>query len=666
VGKTIDEFEPSWIRQALFRLVALKILVLALAFDAGGLQAFDYPKSLLSRATEWVLAGLIVLALLRFGLGILPRTRLHFAVAAYVLAVLVSAAASENKYVSLFGEQDSYQGLTQLGDMVVLYLSAAIAYRRAADFRLVALAIGVTAGIVSVYAVAQFAGLDPLRWTRDPSIRPFGTLGNPNQLAHYLSVAAGVCLGLTVFARSVTGRIAAGIATVLFVAVSGLTGARAGLLGLGAALAVALIVLWRLRSGSWTLALPVAVAGLVISVVALLSPTGQRLIQGPLADRVALYETAARAVAARPLLGYGPDQFAIAFTQNRSADTAALFADDERHIWAHDFVLQAFATTGAVGGFALLALLVLGTLSMWRALAIEPLVAAPLLLGWTAYWSEALLTVPSVTVDWFPWLALGIAGAITRKAPSEIHRRPLAPIARGAVLAAAVAGSLTGFAALRANHDAGSARGDLLLGLPEPAVAAAASAVARDPGRADYWNWLGVANEAAGRWAEATAAYSEAVRRSDYTAIYWANLARARARLGMTVQSRDAYSRALEIDPLNPIVRRSLADTSFLLADCDQALEQIVAAYEISKGDARYATELERAAVCAMELAASRNVLMRALEVGETSSLHAALARILFRLGDLDAARAHAQRAVELNGQNGTAREILDATGPGG
>ena len=666
MDNTADEFDTSWIRQALVLLVSAKILVLAIAFDAAGLQAFDFPKSLLSRATEWILAGLIILALLRFGMGIVPRSPLHFAVAAYAFAVLISAAASENKYLALFGEQDSYQGLTQLGDMVVLYLSVVIAYRRLADFRALALVIAAGGVIASAYAAAQFAGLDPLKWTRDPSIRPFGTLGNPNQLAHYLSLAAGLCLGLTVFVRSLRGRVAAGTATLTFVGVSGLTGARAGVLGLGAALAVALIVIWRQRSGSRTLAVPVALAGLVIALVAVLSPTGQRLIEGPFADRVALYETAVRGFAARPVLGYGPDQFGVAFTRNRSADTAAVFADDERHIWAHDFVLQALATTGAVGGSALFVLIFLGTRSLWRAVATVPQVAAPVLLAWAAYWSEALLTVPSVTVDWYPWLALGIAGAITGKVSSRIHRRPLAPMARGALLAAAVAGSLTGFAALRANHDAGSARSDLLLGFTEPAVAAAAAAVARDSGRADYWNWLGLANEAAGRLAEATAAYSEAVKRSDYIAIYWANLSRARAGLGMTIESRDAYSRALAIDPLNPVVRRSLADTSFLLADCDEALAQIVAAYVISKGNATYATELERAAVCAVDLGASRSGLMQALESGETSSLDAALARILYRMGDLAAARASAQRALDLNGQNGTAREIVDATEPRG
>ncbi|MGH3115986.1 MAG: O-antigen ligase family protein [Gaiellales bacterium] len=661
----MDEFEASWIRQAVFRVVALKIVVLTLAFDAGGLQAFDYPKALLSRATEWVLVGLILLALLRFGLGILPRTRLHLAVAAYVLAVVASAAAGENAYVSFFGEQDSYQGLTQVGDMVVLYLAVGVAYRRRADFQLIAFTMMAAAAIASMYAVVQSAGLDPLEWTRDPSIRPFGTFGNPIQLAHYLSVTAGLCLGLTLFEPSVRVRLTGAVATAAFVVVSGLTGARSGLVGLAAAVGAALIVVPRRRSESWTRRLPLALAAAVVSAVAVLSPTGQRLVEGPLADRIGLYEIAARAFMERPLLGYGPDQFSIAFTRHHSAGAPAALEYDERHVWAHNFILQALVTTGAVGGLALLTLIVLVTGSLWRSIRIEPRVAAPLLIASTAYWSEALLTVSSVSVDWFPWLVFGIASALAGRVPSEIRRRPLAPLARGAVIAAAFAAALTGFAALRANHDAGSARASLLVGQSQPAVAAAASAVALDRGRADYWNWLGIANEASGRWLEANAAYSEAVQRSSHVAIYWANLARARARLAMNVDSREAYSRALAIDPLNPVVRRSLADTAFILGDCDQALEEIVAAYEVSHADAKYATELERAASCAVDLTSGRRTLMRALELGETASLHASLARVLFRIGDVDAARASAQRALRLDAANATAREVLDLAGPG-
>ena len=45
-------------------LIAFKVMVLVLFFDPAGSVAFDLPKSLASRAIEWVEAGLLVWLLL--------------------------------------------------------------------------------------------------------------------------------------------------------------------------------------------------------------------------------------------------------------------------------------------------------------------------------------------------------------------------------------------------------------------------------------------------------------------------------------------------------------------------------------------------------------------------------------------------------------------------
>ena len=81
-----DPFDSSRIRQLLVGLVAIKIFGLVLIFDVSGLQAFDFPKSLFSRATEWLLVGELIAAVAFYGPAILPRTRLHLAVAAFLLA----------------------------------------------------------------------------------------------------------------------------------------------------------------------------------------------------------------------------------------------------------------------------------------------------------------------------------------------------------------------------------------------------------------------------------------------------------------------------------------------------------------------------------------------------------------------------------------------------
>jgi O-antigen ligase/Flp pilus assembly protein TadD len=672
IGATGDQFDRSWIRRAILAVVALKIAAIVLVFDPIGLQSFDYPKSMISRGTEWILGGLVLLALLRFGMAVVPRTRLHLAVALYVLAVAVSGLAAENTYVSLFGEQSSYLGLTFVVDMAVLYLALAVAVRRSADWLPVAITLIAAAVAACGYAIVQYAGRDPIPWIADPSVRPFSTLGNPNQLAHFLTIATGIALGVALLTRRRDVRVAAAICCVLFLLTAGLTGARGGLLGIALVGVASFLVTWRLRGGAPPrAALPAVLAVAVLAGLALASPAGQRLAEGSLADRLFQYNVALHAFADRPVLGYGPDQFQIGFIRNRPPEAVAILGV-ERPLWAHDFVLQALVTTGLVGAVALLAVVAAGSAALWTAGMLRaPRIAAPLLLAWIGYWSEALVTVSSASIDWFPWVALGITAALVGRHQPVERRRAFGALPRGILIAAACVGAVTGIAAFRANHDAGVARLSLRAGPSELAVAAAGSATRLDPGRATYWNWLGIANEALGLVPEARAAYAEAARRADYVATYWANLARARAEAAadsadpsdQRAMALAAARRAIELDPYEPLVRRAIADTAFLLGDCDRALVEMVTAYSLSRGDVGYLRDLDRGSECATDVAAARRLLTDALGVAATAPVYAGLAVVELRANEREAARSSALRALELDPANASARMVLDATG---
>src|SRR5437870_11699397 len=83
-------FRDSSLRISLVYLVALKIAGIALFFDPAGIEVFDLPKSLFSRALEWLIAGLLSLLLLGYGTAIVPRTRLNFAVGLVLIANALS------------------------------------------------------------------------------------------------------------------------------------------------------------------------------------------------------------------------------------------------------------------------------------------------------------------------------------------------------------------------------------------------------------------------------------------------------------------------------------------------------------------------------------------------------------------------------------------------
>src|SRR5207237_2515006 len=95
----------------------------------------------------------------------------------------------------------------------------------------------------------------------------------------------------------------------------------------------------------------------------------------------------------------------------------------------------------------------------------------------------------------------------------------------------AILGGATGARAFQANRDAWSSEVATELGDRESALLFADRAAARDGGRADNWNRLGLALEALDRSAAAVDAYREATRRGPYEAVYWANLARGLAQV---------------------------------------------------------------------------------------------------------------------------------------
>ena len=90
-GVVADRFESSLLRQTILFVLAIKLSGILLVFDPWGLQVFDLPKSLFSRATATVLAVTIVAALMRFGPAIVPRTSLHLAIGGVLVANVISA-----------------------------------------------------------------------------------------------------------------------------------------------------------------------------------------------------------------------------------------------------------------------------------------------------------------------------------------------------------------------------------------------------------------------------------------------------------------------------------------------------------------------------------------------------------------------------------------------
>jgi len=662
-----DVASPA-LRRVIVALVALKVAGLILVVDPHGLQSFDLPKTLYSHAFGWLIAGAIGIALLRHGAGIVPRTPLNLFVILYGAIAALSALRAEVPYIALFGEHPTYLGLTFVADMVVLYLAVAISVRDREDIATLVAPIGCAAIFALLYGFVQAAGLDPLRWSDDPAQRPFSTFGHPDHFGYAVGVLVAAAAAVIAAPRASSPlRLGAGAIALAGVAAAGIVATRGTILGLiGAAPAIAYL---RLRYGRLHLA-GVAAAALVVLVAAgavfAFTPLGERArgaVGGaPTIDRLLIYASAIDAFFGRPVLGYGPAGFAVAYPEYRLAESGPILGASRPQVDAHDWVLQTAVSFGIIGLAALLALIIAGTRALFAAFARAPVFVGALLAAWCAYWLEGLVSVGFVGIDWFPWLALGVAAAFTTRTvwaePAISRSRRFAPVPV-AMLAMVLA--VSGSVSFAANRAAAVSEAAWRAGATDIALAAARSAVERDGGRAHYWNALGLALEQAGRWPEAETAYAEAARRAPYRAPYWDNLAWARSHQGAT-RAADAVSaaqRALAEDPADPYTSFTLAEMLRQIGDCDDALTHAARAFTLYRDGAFFSRSLARAALCATDHARSLAILEEAAPA-DSAEVHAALADLLLADGDRERARAHAMRALQIDPAQPVAISVMN------
>ncbi|MBI3522606.1 MAG: O-antigen ligase family protein [Chloroflexi bacterium] len=656
-------------------LVALKIAGIIVVFHPLALSAFDLPKSLFSRGLEWWIGGVLVASLLRFGPSIVPRTRLHLAVGTLVAVNLLSTAFAEDRYTALYGEFGRYLGLTFLLDMVVLYLAISICVRRRADWLVLGAAIGLAAIAAAGYAVVQAMGLDPIPWGANARSRPFGTLGNPNMLAHVMVAVAAAAAAVAAFATRPSVRVGAALLVGAPLMAAVLSGTRTGAVGVGAAI-VALAAL-RVRLGRLPLR-QALLAALVIAAVAMLvlvaTPFGARFdaLSYSVRERLTLWDGALQAARDRPLLGWGPDSFGVAFAQYR-APTGDLELLSSPYNQAHDWVLETAATTGLAGVLALVVLNIAGARALLRRFdegrGAERAPFAAALAALAAYWASGLILVSSVEADWIPWACLG-AAATQQGARATLAARPL--VRRSlqlAVLGVALVGPTTGIGALRAALEANTAI-NLSVVKPLEAFSAGTAATDQDPGRAYYWWIRGKIVQRIGLFRLAGDDYLLAAERYPSRSEYWTSVALARTYQAVAGDNSSggpeaaiaAARRAIVANPYYSDPHDALAEVLSTFGEFPEALREIVRAIELYQRDGRYDRVAEEIADADPDKVEAGALLDRALRVKDTLPLRRAAAKAALARGDRDAARAHAARAVELDPADQDARRIFSET----
>ncbi len=655
---------------ALAVLLALAALTPSL-FWLGCVEVFDSPKSLL------LLAGGILLAFLAFaGRFAPPRDPVTLAVVAGVLAAALATVASVSPLTSLLGHPESQGGLLTLASLAAAYLAARVCVHSRAHASALAAALAVAAALAAGYGLLQALKLDPVPWEGRSDFagwfRPGGTEGHAIKLGGLLVTV----LPLLVWLGGRQGTWTAAALTLLLLAVLASLLARGAWLGLAAAAVVGLLLVRRPSWLTWTrMGLALGVIALAVFLSGAWGPFVKRLAgMGESTSRLYIYQTAWRLFLDRPLAGWGPDTFHIAFGLQRIPEYWA-YEWGRTPSRAHNEVLHLLATQGLLGAAAFLALTAALARAGWLALARAPedrgLVAA--LLASVAAYLVQLLTGFSAPGSGVAFALVCALLARLSEGPLDEQpfpaARPLLPwlaflawagvaanlllyLAAGvkAWLALAVLGLLAGAAVRAFLPPPGEAsEGEAWDGWmrPAPLCAAAAACAAL---------WFGVARPAAAwglAWHEPLAARHEATRWAPERPEIWLRLASAAnkeaIRAGEGVRLRrlavESAREAVRLVPCDPYGHDQLARALLEQARSGEAgLDAVLSCYDAALAlDPRNVVlmrDAARAAVALREPARAEPYLTRAVAAGPPHpTILAEVAALALSRGDLARAR---------------------------
>ena len=364
----------------MWAILAGLVLLLAtpLVVSPDTMFPFVVGKALYSRSVIAALLALWALLALLSPAYRPPRSRIVLLLAAGLGVSLLAAAWGASFEHSLWSDYRRMQGVVDEAHWLALAVVLVSTLRDAAASRMLLrmqVGFGAVAAAVAVarYAELPMPFLDLLPERSDT--RTGSTLGNPIYLGGYMLVNALLAAGLAARAQvrprspgrrppraAVAGWSGAGLLHLAGLAVAGSVGAWLGLVaGAGFVLLAAACLLrgrrrWMAGAALGMLGAAVVGAGVHVTTpgtsqtLEVESPllryvTGVHIERPSVQARLGAWEAGLQGWRARPLLGWGPENFEVPFARYGSGYAAAVGIHDR----AHNVVVETAATTGAAG-----------------------------------------------------------------------------------------------------------------------------------------------------------------------------------------------------------------------------------------------------------------------------------------------------------------------------
>jgi O-antigen ligase/Tfp pilus assembly protein PilF len=307
------------------------------------------------------------------------RSLLTWAVAGYAAAVQLTALMSLDRAQSWWGTLERMDGAFATLHFLALYLLLVGAFRILRDWRvLFHLWLASSVPVAILAASAHFIHNSP---------RPGSTLGGSTYLATYalFQIFYGACL--LAMERSRWGRLWGGLGVALNLFTLWLTATRGAILGLGAGLATVavLLLVYEYRHLRLRVAAALALFFLMASPLLIRLGRGSALLSRNLAldrlsvlsrndattqTRLILLGVSWKAFRARPLQGYGPEMFLVAYS--RHLNPRELTYEQGWFDHAHNKLADVAVMEGLIGLLPYLAIFIAAGVTLLRSLGRGP------------------------------------------------------------------------------------------------------------------------------------------------------------------------------------------------------------------------------------------------------------------------------------------------------
>jgi O-antigen ligase len=407
--------------------VGVLIVASPIVMNPLGYDQYQLPRLVAQVALVLIGIGAVFVAGLRLARPLVPLT-------VFLGILAVSALLSAAPNVALVGTDSRRFGLlgwTLLAGsfLVGLGLESPVSRRRLLH------SICWVSVPIGLYALAQRLGLDPFDWRAAALIRPVSTVGNASFLGGFMALALVVTVGILLLDDA---RAWLWVISALDLVVLMLSGARGAWIG---ALVGLVAVLFRsFRSGAKSAVIRVAVGGVLVVLVMLVTVPGVALraatlgsvTEGTAGGRIALATVGFDAIKAHPFLGWGPDLSRPAIERNLTSNFEARYGDSRIEDRVHNTLLDITVWSGLIGLATFLwfaASFVRSSRPRWG----EP-TAWITLMGVLAFAVHLLFNFPVPDLDAVVWMLMGSVVASTRRLPPAPVGLAIPAVALGGLL----------------------------------------------------------------------------------------------------------------------------------------------------------------------------------------------------------------------------------------